>query len=90
MKNIKTIIFAVLLSAVSFSANSQSYKVVKNELVKIDTTTKKKSQAIKTKLTLTIKDVIYPVYKTEKGKFYILRTSKKTLKEYKQYLKIEE
>ena len=31
---------------------------------------------------------IYPIYKSINGKFYIIRVSKKTGKEYKQYLSI--
>lgn len=31
----------------------------------------------------------YPVYKTAKNRLYVLRTSKKTGKSYKQYIEIE-
>lgn len=31
---------------------------------------------------------ILPIYQTEKGKFYVIRTSKKTNKQYKSYLKL--
>jgi len=34
------------------------------------------------------KGKIYPIFKTEKGKFYVIRTSAKTGKQYKQYLTI--
>lgn len=34
------------------------------------------------------KGISYPVYISAKGKLYILRISKKTGKEYKQYLKV--
>lgn len=32
----------------------------------------------------------FPVYVSEKGKYYVIRTSKETGNQYKQYLKIEE
>ena len=32
------------------------------------------------------KGKIYPIFKTDKGKFYVIRTSAKTGKQYKQYL----
>ena len=34
------------------------------------------------------KGKIYPIFKTDKGKFYVIRTSAKTGKQYKQYLTI--
>ena len=43
----------------------------------------------KTQYTVTIKETVYPVYHTSRDKYYILRTSKKTGKEYKQYINVE-
>ena len=37
----------------------------------------------------TAKGEKFPVYITEKGKYYVLRTSKETGNDYKQYLKTE-
>lgn len=37
----------------------------------------------------TAKGESFPVYISEKGKYYVIRTSKESGKEYKQYLKIE-
>lgn len=37
----------------------------------------------------TSKGEIFPIYVSENGKYYILRVSKKTGKQYKQYLKLE-
>jgi archaellum component FlaG (FlaF/FlaG flagellin family) len=83
----KVLFILALLLTVSLSA--QTYKKVGNELVKVETVSTK-AQPVKTELTVTIKDTIYPVYKTTRGKYYIKRVSKNTGKEYKQYLKLEE
>jgi len=68
---------------------AQTYKKVGNELVKVETVSTK-TQPVKTKLTVTIKKIVYPVFKSTRGKYFIKRVSKNTGKEYKQYLKIEE
>lgn len=44
------------------------------------------SKATKTEYTWEKNDVKYPIYISSKGKAYIVKTSKKTGKEYKQYL----
>lgn len=78
------VILTVLLC--SYSAFSQTtYKVVGKTLVAEKTSTT--INETKTDLTTTIKDVVYPVYITKSGKYYIKRVSAKTNKEYKQYLK---
>lgn len=66
------------------------YKVVNGEVVKIEKAKDKRAQSVKTELTYTVKSVKYPVYKGSKGGHYILRTSKKSGKQYKQYLPIIE
>lgn len=49
-----------------------------------------KVQSVKTPYTYKDKKGnIYPIYKSPKGKYYIVKTSKKTGKQYKQYIKIE-
>jgi len=68
---------------------SQTYKKVGNQYVKVETVSTKIPPA-DTGDTVTIKDIEYPVYKSARGKFFIIRVSKNTGKEYKQYLKIEE
>lgn len=46
------------------------------------------SKAVKTSNTYTdTKGVIYPVYRTENGKLFVKKVSKKSGKEYKMYLK---
>lgn len=64
------------------------YKIQGNEIVKT-TSAKTKAQPVKTGLTHTIKKVVYPVYKSNRGKYFIIRTSKNTGNEYKQYLKLD-
>lgn len=48
---------------------------------------KKSSYTLTTKLYTDSKGVIYSVYINDEGKYYIIRTSKKTGKPYKQQLK---
>ena len=52
----------------------------------VESTSKKSSEPVSTGYTITIKGVEYPIYKGSKGSLYIIRTSKKTGKEYKSYL----
>jgi len=49
-----------------------------------------KTKDVKTTLTTVKSKITYPVWKSVRGKYYIIRTSKNTGKTYKQYLKIEE
>ena len=78
----------------AFSVNAQSkpkYKILGSEIVRITDTLKSKrslSQSVKTAYTHKVKGVSYPVMKSARGSFFIVRTSKKTQKKYKQYLKI--
>lgn len=83
----KLLFIAVLISLLSTVAvSAQVYKKVGDEYVRVDTV---KTKAVDTGSIIKIKRVIYPVYRSPKGKFYIIRTSEKTGKEYKQYIKIE-
>ena len=90
MKNFKKLLF-ILLFAFAFSVSAQTsakpqYKIVGNEIVKIKTA-KAKEQPKKTKLIHKIKGKIFAVWQNTKGTYFIYRTSKKTQKKYKQYLK---
>lgn len=76
----------IILLGFYYAATAQDYKIQGNEIVKID---KPEAEPIKTQLTYTVKGEKFPVYQTAKGKYYILRTSKKSGKDYKQYLKTE-
>jgi len=81
-------LFTLWIILISINLSAQTYKQVGNELVKVETVSTK-AQPVKTKLTVTIKDIVYPVYKSTRGKYFIKRVSKNTGKEYNQYLKIE-
>lgn len=76
----------IILISFSLSSYSQSYKLTNGQLVEQKDSVKTKS--VKTTLTVVKKGITYPVYKGARGGHYIIRTSKKTNKEYKQYLKI--
>ena len=72
--------------AISVSSQEKpTYKVVGKEIVKIESEAQKKAPT-KTDLTYKIKDEVYPVYQTSKGGYFIIRTSKKSGKEYRMYL----
>lgn len=88
MKDLIKFSIAVLIFFASMQMQAQTtYKIQGNEIVSIKKETVK-AEPVKTNLTHTIKGVKYPVYQTANGKYFILRTSKKTNKEYKQYLKV--
>ncbi|MDD3915477.1 MAG: hypothetical protein PHF76_12620 [Bacteroidales bacterium] len=83
MRKITVLIFALFLAAGSYA---QAYKIQGKEVVKIE----KDTTSTKTELTHTIGNETFPVFKSPRGAYYIKRVSKKTGKEYKQYLKIKE
>lgn len=92
MKTKKIILIILFFSASILTIGAQTstepkYKIVGDEIVRINK--KSVSAAQKTKLIHKVKNKVYPVWKTKRGKYYILRTSKKTNKQYKQYLKIK-
>jgi hypothetical protein len=88
MKKLNRIAILLLLASLlfSYSVTAQEYKIQGNQIVKIDSTTK--VEPIKTNLIHTVKGKDYPVYKSARNKYFIIRTSKNTGKTYKQYLKI--
>lgn len=79
MKKIIIALFALVISFTSFAdviKEGNTFKVEKTS-----------TQDEKTKFTWEDKEgKQYPIYKTKKGAYYILRISKKTEKEYKYYL----
>lgn len=79
-------LLSVLLFVCAFSyVQAQDYKQEGTTFVQ--TTSKNNSnKATKTKYTWEKDSIKYPIYLSSKGKAYIIRTSKKTSKEYKQYL----
>lgn len=86
MKRIILVTILLLYSA-TMMAQSNTYRVGKNnELISTKVTV---GEDVKTLYTLEIKDIVYSVYKSVGGKYYIVRTSQKTGNQYKQYIKIE-
>lgn len=75
---------AMLMMLVFYTPTTHAQQVVRKgnqfELVKKD-----KQADIKTEYTIKIGDRIYPVYKSARGKYYIIRTSKSG-KQYRQYV----
>ena len=76
-------LFVCLISA--HEGVSQTYKIVDGKMITI---AKPKVKPVKTTMSITKGDKDYPVYKTKNGSYFILRISKKSGKEYKQYLKM--
>lgn len=65
-----------------------SYRIEGNKIVKVKKASKQKQKPTETKYTFTIKGKEFRVYKGSKGGLFVYRTSKKTGKRYKQYLKL--
>ena len=78
-------VMAALFAAITMSANQADSTIIRdgNTFIKTVTVHSPKSQA--TPYTYEIKDVQYPIYITQNGRCYIVRTSKNG-NEYKQYI----
>lgn len=81
----KLFIIAAMLLVCNFAAVSNDSTSVKLEGKNIVLTSKSKTPDVDTGYTYEIKGVKYPVYKTSRGKYYIIRTSKQG-KKYKNYI----
>ena len=82
----KLIICISMMVAFNLVTNAQSVNRQGNNFTQV---TNKKSASKETKTQYTYKDskgVVYPVYLSSTGKAFIKKVSKKTGKEYKQYL----
>ena len=77
------VVFAMMVSAVA------AQTVKKDSLGNYVTVKTVKMPDKKTGDFFMNKGVKYPIYVSKNGKYYVIRTSKKTGKEYKQYLKLE-
>lgn len=82
MKKLIILIVLLLLVIIAYSQT----KVDKNGNF-YSQSEKKTSYTLTTKLYTDSKGVIYSVYINDEGKYYIIKTSKKTGKQYKQQLK---
>jgi len=96
MKNLTTetkaiylIIIFLLIAGIASAQNAPTYRIEGDSIVKIETAAKAKAAPEVTQYTHTIKGIKYKVYRGSKGGIFIYRTSKKSGKEYKQYLKIK-
>lgn len=85
--NMKRFIFALLAVlftvGVSLAFGQDNYKREGNSFTQVATL--KSSTDVQTVYTYQIKDIVYPIWITQKGRCYIVRTSKNG-NQYKQYL----
>lgn len=83
----KLFIAAIMLLALSVNNSSTYAQNVKREgTTFVVSSSRKSAEPTKTKFTWKVGDVEYPIYISSTGSCYIIKTSKKTGKEYKQYL----
>lgn len=85
----KLIIAAVMLFSLSLGVQAQSVAKSGNTFTQVINNKGRKSGGKETKTQYTFKDskgTVYPVYLSSTGKAFIKRVSKKTGKEYKQYI----
>lgn len=83
----KLFIMAAMLLALSVNNSSTYAQNVKREgTTFVVSSSRKSAEPTKTKYTWKVGDVEYPIYISASGSCYIIKTSKKTGKEYKQYL----
>jgi hypothetical protein len=85
----KKLLFISLLFLGVASMSSQTYKIVGDEMVKVEKDSVKTTKDTLTKMTVVKSKTTYKVWKSVRGKYYIKRVSKNTGNEYKQYLKLE-
>lgn len=89
MKKLLFILCLILLGGITVKAQ----EVVRNGNTFTEVSKKKQKEALMpTPYTYVASDgTKYPIYRSSKGKYFIIRTSKKTGKEYRQYLpKVQE
>ena len=82
----KIIIAAIMLFGLSMNIQAQSVQKQGNNFTQVSN---KKSSGKETKTQYTYTDskgVVYPIYLSSTGKAFIKKVSKKTSKEYRQYL----
>ena len=82
----KRIILSIMFALSTLTICAQgTYTRTGNNFTQV--TVQKQSEATKTRLTYTTtKGEVFPIYLSKNGRAYIIRVSKKTGKEYKQYL----
>ena len=85
----KKMLLLILVTTLFLSSKAQ-IKVIKGSDGKYHTQGRKSTPSQATGTLYVDQDsIIHTIFKTDSGKYYIVRKSKKTGKEYKQYLKLE-
>lgn len=82
----KLFIMAAMLLAFSVNSSTYAQSVKREGTTFVVSSSRKSVEPTKTKFTWKVGDVEYPIYISASGSCYIIKTSKKTGKEYKQYL----
>ena len=83
----KLFIMASMLLALNVNnSNIQAQSVKRKGTTFVVTSSRKSTEPTKTKFTWKVGDTEYPIYISSTGSCYIIKVSKKTGKEYKQYL----
>ena len=86
MKKFVLIVCLALLGGVTYA---HAQKVVRNgnNFTQVTSKAQKQTEVVKTQYTYTANDgVTYPIYLSGNGKYFIIRKSSKSGKEYRQYL----
>lgn len=87
-KIIITLAALIMMGATSASAATQAHTQTKTQPKTEQVTGQQQGKKVKNNGTLTKHTYKgYPVYQGAKGGYYVIRTSKKTGNEYKQYIK---
>lgn len=83
----KLFVMAAMLLALSVNnSNTYAQSVKREGTTFVVSSSRSKAEPTKTKFTWKVGDTEYPIYISSTGSCYIIKTSKKTGKEYKQYL----
>lgn len=88
MKKVTLILSLFLASSVAFS-QSKIEKDANGNYIQISASKRTSEDKQTGKTFTTSKGDTYPIYVSERGKYYIIRTSKETGNQYKQYLKLD-
>jgi hypothetical protein len=86
----KRIALIIAILATSFTLHSQTvHKDASGNYVVVKAIKDSTGGRLTGEYFVTSKGEKFPIYKSDKGKYYVIRISGKTGKEYKQYLKLE-
>ena len=88
MKKVIVIVGLILASTLTFG-QTKLVQDTNGNYVTQKATKKASEDRLLGKNMLTANGDSYPIYVTERGKYYVVRTAKTSGKEYKQYIQIE-